>query len=182
MQQAAACGRLLAEFARVARDGVVLSSPLRRARSTAEAIAAEVGGRVVLDDRLVELDYGELDGLPVGGIDADTWSSWRSDASFRPPGGESLLEVQERVARFCSEYTPAAADVDVICVSHVSPIKAAACWALGAEAHLTWRMSLPVASLTRVTTEPRALRSFGETGHLLRDGLCVEPFRAARPG
>jgi broad specificity phosphatase PhoE len=54
-------------------------------------------------------------------------------------------------------------------VSHVSPIKAAVAWALGAGAGVSWRLSLGVASITRVRTGGAggpALVSFNETAHL----------------
>ena len=53
-------------------------------------------------------------------------------------------------------------------VSHVSPIKAAAAWALGVDGTVAWRMFLGLASITRVgrgRTSP-VLLSFNETGHL----------------
>ena len=58
----------------------------------------------------------------------------------------------------------------VVAVSHVSPIKAAAAWALGVDGTVAWRMFLGLASITRVgrgRTSP-VLLSFNETGHLRR--------------
>jgi probable phosphoglycerate mutase len=154
---------------------VVVTSPLQRACQTARVIADRFDVEVVVDERLIELDYGDLEGVPIGDVTLDTWRSWRKEPSWRPPGGESLAQVQERVASFCEGYGPAARTRQVIAVSHVSPIKAAACWAMGAPAVLSWRMSLPVASITQIATDPPALRSFGETEHLLEAGLLREP-------
>ena len=56
-----------------------------------------------------------------------------------------------------------------IVVSHVSPIKAAVSWALGGGPELSWRLSLGVASITRITTGGPVgpvLVSFNETDHL----------------
>jgi broad specificity phosphatase PhoE len=175
-EQAAACARLLACEEDLA-PLLVVSSPLSRALSTARVVAAALGAAVQVDDRLVELDYGDLEGVSVGAVGAGTWATWRSDSSWRPPGGETLAEVQERVRSFCEDRAAQAAAGTVVAVSHVSPIKAAACWALDAAPELTWRMTLPVASITRISTEPAAMRSFGETGHLLQAGLASEPLR-----
>ena len=146
-EQAAALGRGFAA-APVAR---VLSSPLRRARDTAAAIAAAHGLTVVPDDRLIELDYGAWDGQKLADVSAADWAAWRSDPEFEPPGGERLRDVTERVAAFCAEHL---ADDLVIAVSHVSPIKAAVCTALRVDDGVTWRMQLDVASVTRLGHRP----------------------------
>jgi broad specificity phosphatase PhoE len=153
----------------------LLSSPLVRARDTAGEIARCLRERlgevaeVEVDARFVELDYGELDGTALAAVDPATWATWRSDPSWRPPGGETLLEVDERVRAACDELWPAAASGDVIVVSHVSPIKAAVTWALDIGVETTWRMSLGVASICRIGTSRGGgpgLVGFGETGHL----------------
>ncbi len=129
----------------------VLSSPLQRARATAAAIAATHGLSVEVDDRLIELDYGEWDGLALTDVPAGDWAAWRSDIEFAPPGGERLADVAERVASFCTDVLT---DDLVIAVSHVSPIKAAVCVALRVEQRSTWRMQLDVASVTRIGRRP----------------------------
>jgi broad specificity phosphatase PhoE len=144
----------------------VFASPLARACSTAAEIAAAAGCDVEVDERLIELDYGAWDGVPLRDVPAGDWERWRADPSFTPPGGESLVAVTERVASFCSQWlsTPG-----VVAVSHVSPIKAAVCIALGADERASWRMQLSLASITRVDArdDGRAyLLSFNETAHL----------------
>ena len=137
----------------------VVSSPLGRARETAAPIAAAVGGEVEIDDRLIEIDYGEWDGRPLVELPSDVVARWRRDADFAPPGGESLRRVGGRVAGFCEERL--GRDGVVVAVSHVSPIKAAVCWTLGVGDQLAWRMRLDVASITRIAAGP-ALLSFNE--------------------
>ena len=73
----------------------------------------------------------------------------------------------------CEELSTEAARGDVIVVSHVSPIRAAVTWALGGGPELSWRLSLGVASITRISTAGpfgRQLASFNETGHLVGVG------------
>ena len=142
-QQAAALARGFAS-AQLTR---VLSSPLERAHATALAIAEPHGLSVEVDDRLIELDYGEWDGLALTAVAADAWASWRNDVDFAPPGGERLSDVSERVASFCADVLT---DDLVVAVSHVSPIKAAVCAALRVDERATWRMQLDVASVTRI--------------------------------
>ncbi len=146
-EQAAALARGYASEA-VTR---VVSSPLQRAVATATAIAREHALTVEIDDRLVELDYGDWDGQPLADVPPEAWAAWRTDAGFAPPGGEALADVSGRVASFCAD---ALADALVIAVSHVSPIKAAVCRALGVDDRVTWRMQLDVASVTRIGRRP----------------------------
>ena len=138
----------------------IVSSPLSRARDTAAAF----GPAVEIDERWVEMDYGELDGRPVASVSADLWSRWRTDPDFAPSGGESLAAVGERVRRACTELAESAGGADVVVVSHVSPIKAAIAWALGVTDAVAWRMYVEDAAVARVDTGPPAplLMSFNE--------------------
>jgi broad specificity phosphatase PhoE len=147
----------------------VITSPLTRARTTAEAIAAAIGVEVELDHRLVELDYGEWDQRLLTDIPIDAWRHWRDTPSFAPPGGESLEAVTARVIDFCRSRLDEWRDDLVVAVSHVSPIKAAVCWALDVGPSVTWRMQLGLASITRVgcgQDDRPQLVSFNETAHL----------------
>ena len=153
--------------ARVATYGPtrVMTSPLARCAQTASVIARACAvDAVVVDDRLVEVDYGEYDGLPFAELPSDLVRRWRTDAEFAPPGGESLAWVGARMAAFADEVL---ADLDVapvVAVSHVSPIKAAVCWALGLPDLASWRMRLDNATMTRLAPGPEGpvLLSFNE--------------------
>jgi probable phosphoglycerate mutase len=132
----------------------VISSPLERARLTATALA--VGKEIEIDERWVEVDYGEYEGQPLDAVPAEVWRRWRSDRHFRPPGGETLAELALRVRAACDELFAEpgrgarAEDGDVVVVSHVSPIKAAVAWALRSEEPLDWRLHLSTGSVTRI--------------------------------
>lgn len=143
----------------------VRSSPLRRARDTAAPIAAALGLEVVVDDRLVELDYGEWDTTSFADLPPDALAQWRNDPTFAPPGGESLRAVTARVADFCTELLDGPHS---IAVSHVSPIKAAVTWALGTGEELGWRMFLELASITRIAGRDgnTTLLGFNDVSHL----------------
>ena len=131
------------------------TSPLRRCRETAELLST--GRDAVVDEAFVELDYGTLEGHRVADVDPALWRAVRDDASTRWPGGESLADVQRRVAGACDALfaedgtSARAEDGDVVVVSHVSPIKAAVCWALGVDATVALRLRLDNASVTTVT-------------------------------
>jgi probable phosphoglycerate mutase len=130
------------------------SSPLRRAVDTAELLG--LGLPVVIDDRWIEVDYGEFECQPLGGIPAEVWQQWQSDRDFCPADGESLSEVDVRIAEACEELFATdgqgarRVEGDVVVVSHVTPIKAAVAWALGTP-DLYWRLYLRTASVTRIS-------------------------------
>lgn len=141
-RQAAALGTL-PELAGAAR---VISSPLTRARQTADAL----GPPVSIDERWAEIDYGKLDGYDLDKVPPEVWAGYRGDLEYAPEGGESLGSVSRRVRAACNELADEAADHDVVVVSHVSPLKAAVGWALGVSDEVVWRLFVDTASVTRV--------------------------------
>ena len=143
----------------------ILTSPLLRARQTAEAVGAACGLPVTVDDRLVEIDWGTWEGRPAGSLAVTDVDRWRADDGTAPEG-ESLASLSGRVESFCLDTLDDHGHV--VAVSHVSPIKAAAAWALGVDGTIAWRMFLGLASITRVGQGKSSpvLLSFNETGHL----------------
>ena len=83
----------------------VVSSPLRRARETAEIVAA--GRPVEADPRVAEMDYGEWEGLTYGEIDArdlELRRRWEDDpAGTACPDGESGDDVAMRARSFLAD-------------------------------------------------------------------------------
>ena len=72
-----------------------------------------------------------------------------------------------RVDEACRDWAARAGDGSVVVATHVSPVKAAVGWALGAD--VNWTSHVDPASITRIDVDggrPR-LRSFNETGHLV---------------
>jgi broad specificity phosphatase PhoE len=141
----------------------VVTSPLLRARQTAERIAAHLGLDVTADDRLIEIDYGTWDGASLSSVSAEEWARWRAEPTFTPPGGESLVTVWDRAIACADELLGRGGTT--IAVSHVSPIKAIVAWSVGADASASWRMHLDVAAVCRVGGVPDApvLRTFNAT-------------------
>lgn len=148
----------------------VVTSPLARTRATAQVIAASVNAEVEVDERWIELDYGELDGVPLADVPRRTWQDWQADTSWCPPGGESLVALGERVWAALADLEAEAAHDDIVVVSHVSPIKSAVAWALGVDDSIAWRMFLAPASITRIAVGGRApsLHVFNDVSHLHR--------------
>ncbi|MDQ2678470.1 MAG: histidine phosphatase family protein [Actinomycetota bacterium] len=143
----------------------VVASPLQRTRQTAAAF----GHPVTIDDRLVELDYGEYDGTPVNDVPVEVWQRWQSDLAFAPPGGESIAALGHRVRAACDDWASRLDEPGtIVLVTHVSPIKAAAAWALGVGDEVCWRTHLDTASISRALVRGGrpVLDLFNETSHL----------------
>jgi probable phosphoglycerate mutase len=85
--------------------GRVLSSPLRRARQTAEIVRPDA--IIEIDDRLKEADYGAWEGLTIDEIDAQ-WprerAAWEADpTAVAPPAGERADEVAARAGQLLTD-------------------------------------------------------------------------------
>ena len=120
-RQAAECGVLLgdlfARYHRQAQDFKYISSPLKRARETMEILRATLGLQALdyeVDARLIEIAYGEWEGLTLQEIetrDASVLSARERDKwDFAPPGGESYRELADRIDDW---YSSLAADTVV---------------------------------------------------------------------
>jgi probable phosphoglycerate mutase len=153
-------GRRQAEAVRrLVGDAVeVRSSSLKRAKDTARLGFPDLSSSI--DDRFIEVDYGHFDGMALAEIPREFWSAWRNDPHFTPEGGESLAAVRERVGDALEELfsTPQQGarqdEGSLVIVSHVSPIKAAVAWVLGASDDAVWKMHLSNASVTTIGMGP----------------------------
>ena len=146
----------------------IISSPLLRARQTAEATAELTGLEIAIDERWSELDYGEWDGIPISEVRASEWQRWRADTGFAPPGGESLAQLNDRVDAACNELAALAAGRNVAVFTHVSPIKSAVRWALGTSDEISWHLHVSQAQITTIGFRGPmpGLSVFNDTSHL----------------
>jgi probable phosphoglycerate mutase len=167
-QAAAAAGAL------AARGGIdaVITSPLRRAQRTAEAVASATGAPLIAEDGLMETDFGKWEGLSFaeartqfpGELDA-----WLADPAVAPPDGESFAEAGARVRAALARILAAHPGATLVLVSHVTPIKTLLCDALLAPPAALFRLHLDVASLSRVDwydDGPAIVRAVNDTAHL----------------
>ncbi|MDP5184190.1 bifunctional RNase H/acid phosphatase [Blastococcus sp. BMG 814] len=169
-------GRAEAEAAgeRAAELGieVVVASPLRRTRETAEIVAARLGLPVEFDDDLVELDFGDLEGLTSDEARARHPLAVRrflADVTVAAPGGESIADVGRRVAGARQRILARHAGRTVLVVSHVTPIKLLLAAGLGVGDDVVHRVFLEAASLCTVawSTDGRSsVRLLNDTAHL----------------
>src|SRR6266567_614458 len=121
-------GRLMAKAAADYLSGrdvtVLLTSPLERARETAEPIAAEFGLTPVVDDRLVE-PWNHFQGMTFGFGDGALRQPrhWRYLVNpLRPSWGEPYREVVARMLSVVGDAAREASGHEAVCVSHQLPI------------------------------------------------------------
>jgi probable phosphoglycerate mutase len=109
------------------------TSPLERARETAESIAERLRLSPEVCEAINEIDLGEWSGRSFDELRADRrWASWNAARSVtRPPQGESMLEVQARVVRHLESVLERYPEQNVVLVSHADVIKAALLYSLG---------------------------------------------------
>jgi alpha-ribazole phosphatase len=121
----------LAESLRDVELDAVYTSPRLRAVQTAAALAENLN----VDDRLRELDFGELEGRTYDEIEREQpelFRRWMETPTLvRFPGGESYAELRARVAAAVSDVVAASADRTVAIVSHGGVIRAALAVTLG---------------------------------------------------
>ncbi|MFE3321325.1 bifunctional RNase H/acid phosphatase [Nocardia sp. NPDC059195] len=128
----------------------VVSSPLQRARSTAEAAAAALDVPLRILDGLTETDFGDWEGLTFAEAaqsDPILHRDWLGDPSIPAPGGESFDQVRERVEGVRRDLVALYPGQNVVVVSHVTPIKTLLQLALGVGPSLLYRLHLDLASL-----------------------------------
>ena len=151
---------------------LIITSPLRRARLTAEAVAVATGAEVQVDEGWIETDFGEWEGLSYAEA-MERWpgevTAWMNDTSVAPPGGESFAAAGRRVLAALDRLLDRAEPGRVVVVSHVTPMKTVLRHALLAPPAALRRMYLDVACLCEVdwyADGPVVVRSLNDTGHL----------------
>ncbi|WJY31251.1 bifunctional RNase H/acid phosphatase [Streptomyces sp. P9-2B-1] len=151
----------------------IVSSPLRRCRETAEAVAGRLGLEVRVEDGLRETDFGLWEGLTFAEVrerhGADL-TAWLASPDVAPTGGgESFAEVAERVSAAGDRLIARYAGRTVLLVTHVTPIKTLVRLALGAPPESLYRMELSPASVSTVAYYADgnpSLRLLNDTSHL----------------
>jgi len=166
-QAAAAAARLASAQARV-----VVTSPVRRARETAELVARAAGVELAVEPGLRETDFGDWEGYTFGEVQ-QKWpqelAAWLADTAVAPPFGESFDATATRVRQARDRVLATYGGQRLIVVSHVTPIKTLLRFALDAPPSALYRMHLDLACLSEVdwySDGPAVVRSLNDTHHL----------------
>ncbi|AZG17122.1 histidine phosphatase family protein [Cupriavidus pauculus] len=131
----------------------VSRSPAPVARATAEALGLEAAA----DAELREVDYGKWTGQSLKDVAAsapDALAAWLADPAMAGHGGESLLAVASRAARWIDACAPG----PTLAVTHASVICALVVHARGAPARAATRLDIAPLTLTTLTGQPGGWR------------------------
>lgn len=134
----------------------VHTGPLDRAVATARAIGTRIGCEPVVTEALDEVDFGAWTGRTFAELEPEPpWRMWNSFRSgSRPPGGEAMLDVQQRAVGFLERLRREHGETHMVLVSHADVIRAVLAYHLGMPLDLMLRLEVAPASVsTLVVTD-----------------------------
>jgi len=144
------------------------SSPLERARETAQPIADARGLRVEIEPRFIEVEFGEWTNRRFADLASDR--HWQLYNAFRgvtrPPSGEALVDVQTRTVDAVLDLHARHPDGSIVVVSHADTLRAVLLYFLGMPVDFVQRLELSPARISVVQIgecAPRVLQVNGET-------------------
>ena len=134
----------------------VWSSPLLRARQTAETIAGTIGAPLRFHPGLCEMDFGDWEGRSTRDVlCSEEFSRWaRHPLENSPPGGESLLPLSERVLAAWKEVMDLWAGGNIVVVAHGGPLRILIGHLVGIPLEAIHRICQDHAGLSVVTMVP----------------------------
>jgi probable phosphoglycerate mutase len=153
LEQACRAAERLSADERFGPIDAIVASPLRRTTATAAAVAEAIGLEVHPEPGFIELDFGEFEGLSFAEAQQKhpaELTAFLSSTEVPPPGGEAPAALARRVAAARDRLIADHPRQTVLVVTHVTPIKAIVCQALGAPLSAMNRMELGAASLSVV--------------------------------
>jgi broad specificity phosphatase PhoE len=138
-----------AETLRAIAPSTLQSSPQKRALESAGILAERCGLTVEVIPAFDEIDMGVWTGAEFGQLASDPeWQRWNEKrGSARPPAGESMVSLQNRVVRHIEQLR--AIRGSIVIVSHAEPIRAA----------LMHYLSVPLDAFQSVTIDPASISS-----------------------
>jgi broad specificity phosphatase PhoE len=116
------------------------SGPERRARQT----ALSLGLTATTEPRLADIDCGRWCGETLDSIPPDELDDWLADPARAPHGGESVVDLLDRVAGWLASLTTPR----TVAVTHPAVVRAAILVALGAPPKSFWRIDIAPVSRT----------------------------------
>ena len=151
----------------------IYTSPMRRARQTADALCGLTGVQATIEDGLKEIDYGEWEGLRQDEV-KERWPGafeyWAHDVASRgTPGGETAFAVAARAMRVVEAIRSRHQQGNVLLVSHKATLRVMTCALLGLDVRLFRdRIAQPVCAVTMfaVTGRTALLTLLGDRAHL----------------
>lgn len=145
----------------------IVSSPLIRCRAFAEALAAERGLAVSIDERLREIGFGVWEGRAPDALareQPEAYAAYRADpANARPQGAESAREFARRVSDALDEVLRNHYGTRVLIVAHAGVMRAAFAHAVGADLGEAFRAKVPYAGWLHLEARDEGLSAYWST-------------------
>lgn len=147
-------GKKDAEAAAAALAGLeaaaVYTSPIERTLETAQIIARPHGLSPIIDQGLIEIDFGAWTGQPFEALEAtELWKTvQRRPSRVRFPGGESFVSAQVRAVESIERIAEAHSGQTAVAVSHCDVIKLILSHFLGQPLDLFQRIHIDTASVS----------------------------------
>jgi len=155
----------------------IYSSDLQRAHATARAIAAATGAPLHTHAGLRERRFGVFEGRTWAEVES-CWpqdcARWRQrDPHWAPAGGESLLQLRERILATLHELAARHGDEQIVLVAHGGVLDQLYRAATGQDLQAPRTWALGNAAVNRLLWTPQSLTLVGwaDTSHLENDSL-----------
>ncbi|MFQ5439852.1 MAG: histidine phosphatase family protein [Nitrosopumilaceae archaeon] len=117
-----------AKFLEDMNISAIYSSPIQRAKHTAEIVGKHNSIDVKIDDRLIELDMGKFTGVPYDEIFSSHGNVfmkfYKGELEIAHNGVETFTDVKKRVLGIVDHVIENHPDENVVLVTHMDPIKA----------------------------------------------------------
>lgn len=153
------------------------ASDLQRTLQTAQTLAKTLGLPVQQEPRLREMSFGAWEGLTLSEIqqqDAELLAARQVDPMrVTPPGGETLVQVTDRVRGTLHELLSTYRERTVVLVAHGGSLRVLLCLALGLSASKYRRFALDHTSLSELyfTEHGPVLTRLNDTHHLTAEDV-----------
>ncbi len=142
----------IAKFLKPFNISTIYSSPIERAKKTAEIVSEHNSLEIKTDERLIELDMGKFTGMPYDEIFEKHGNVflkfYEGDLEIAHNGVETFIELKKRILDMVDFVIREHSDENVLLVTHMDPIKALISTIMGLEANSLFELIIENASLT----------------------------------
>ncbi len=135
----------------------IISSPLSRCAAYAEEVAQRHSLPLEFDERLIEIGFGEWEGLTKNEITAQAPQAlqlfYADPITHRPPGAETLIRFQQRIVAAWQAILNNFAGQHLLLVGHAGVIRMVMSHVLGSPPENMFRIIVPNAGVTRIRVD-----------------------------
>ena len=173
-----AVGRQQAEAVADALGGLdirrVFSSPLIRARHTADPLAKQLGLDVELSEGLNDMDFGQWQGLSEATVEEQfsrVFAVWTKDPfAAQIPGGETLAQIWNRVNEALKQISAMTGAERAVVVTHRVVLKILLCGLTEAGSAGFWAFQVDLGSISEIEYHPEraTIARLNDTDHMKR--------------